>query len=162
MTGPKFFPFSSSSRCKVNPSFSDICKSFLQLVTLLLSPCGYRPLYYAAAKSFQSCPTLRDPIDGSPPGPPPSLGLSRQEHWSGLPLPSPTHESEKWKWNRSVQYDSSRPHGLQPNRLLHPWDLPGKSTGVGCHCLLLFILLILNIRLSLCIFSALVSVFNYT
>ena len=24
----------------------------------------------------------------------------------------------------------------QPTRLLHPWDLPGKSTGVGCHCLL--------------------------
>jgi len=28
------------------------------------------------------------------------------------------------------------PHGLQPTRLLHPWDFPGKSTGVGCHCLL--------------------------
>ena len=28
-------------------------------------------------------------------------------------------------------------HGLQPTRLLHPWDFPGKSTGVGCHCLLL-------------------------
>ena len=26
--------------------------------------------------------------------------------------------------------------GLQPTRLLHPWDFPGKSTGVGCHCLL--------------------------
>ena len=26
---------------------------------------------------------------------PPSLGFSRQEHWSGLPLPSPMHESEK-------------------------------------------------------------------
>ena len=29
-----------------------------------------------------------------------------------------------------------RPHGLQPTRLLRPWDFPGKSTGVGCHCLL--------------------------
>ena len=29
-----------------------------------------------------------------------------------------------------------RPHGLQPTRLLQPWDFPGKSTGVGCHCLL--------------------------
>ena len=28
---------------------------------------------------------------------PPSLGLSRQEHWSGLPFPSPMHESEKLK-----------------------------------------------------------------
>ena len=29
-----------------------------------------------------------------------------------------------------------RPHGLQPTRLLHPWDFPGKSTGVGRQCLL--------------------------
>ena len=28
---------------------------------------------------------------------PPSLGFSRQEHWSGLPFPSPVQESEKWK-----------------------------------------------------------------
>ena len=66
----------------------------------------------------------------------PSLGFSRQEHWSGLPLPSPMQESEKWKWSRSVVSASSRPHGLQPSRLLHPWDFPCKSTGVGCHCLL--------------------------
>ena len=66
----------------------------------------------------------------------PSLGFSRQEHWNGLPFPSPMHESEKWKWSRSVTSDSSRPHGLQPTRLLRPWDFPGKSTGVGCHCLL--------------------------
>ena len=46
------------------------------------------------------------------------------------------HESEKWKWSRSVVSDSSQPHGLQPTRLLRPWDFPGKSTGVGCHCLL--------------------------
>ena len=32
--------------------------------------------------------------------------------------------------------DSSWLHGLQPTRLLRPWDFPGKSTGVGCHCLL--------------------------
>ena len=32
--------------------------------------------------------------------------------------------------------DSLRPHGLQPTRLLRPWDFPGKSTGVGCHCFL--------------------------
>ena len=47
----------------------------------------------AAAESLQSCPTLCDPTDGSPPGSP-SLGFSRQEHWSGLPFPSPMHESE--------------------------------------------------------------------
>ena len=32
--------------------------------------------------------------------------------------------------------DPQQPHGLQPSRLLRPWDFPGKSTGVGCHCLL--------------------------
>ena len=94
------------------------------------------PLFAAAAKSLQSCPTLCDPIDGSPPGSPapgilqaktlewvaisfsnawkwkvkvkslshvwlyatpwtaahqapPSMGFSRQEYWSGVPLPSP-------------------------------------------------------------------------
>ena len=67
---------------------------------------------------------------------PPSLGFSRQEHWSGLPFPSPMRESEKWKGSRSVVSNSQRPHGLQPSRLLRPWDFPGKSTGVGCHCLL--------------------------
>ena len=66
----------------------------------------------------------------------PPLGFSRQEYWSGLPFPSPVHESEKWKWSRSIVSDSSRPHGLQPTRLLRPWDFPGKSTGMGCHCLL--------------------------
>ena len=102
----------------------------------------------AAAKSLQSCPTLWDPIDGSPPGSafpgilqartlewvaisfsnawqwkvkvkslscvrllgtpwtaahqaPPSMGFSRQEYWSGLPLPSPspglaTHKESPW------------------------------------------------------------------
>ena len=29
-----------------------------------------------------------------------------------------------------------QPHGLQPTRLLCPWDSPGKNTGVGCHFLL--------------------------
>ena len=90
------------------------------------------PAAAAAAKSLQSCPTLCDPIDGSPPGSP----IPGILHWSGLPFPSPMHESEKWKWSCSVMSDSSRPHGLQPTRLLCPWDFPGKSTGVGCHCLL--------------------------
>ena len=36
----------------------------------------------------------------------------------------------------SVVSHSLRPHGLQPARLLCPWDSPGKSTGVGCHALL--------------------------
>ena len=36
----------------------------------------------------------------------------------------------------SVMSYSLWPHGLQPARPLHPWDSPGKNTGVGCHFLL--------------------------
>ena len=103
-------------------------------------------LHSTAAKPLQSCPTLWDPIDGSPPGSdvlgilqsrtlewvaisfsnawkwkvkvkslsrvrllatpltaayqaPPSMGFSRQEYWSGLPLPSPLHSTEN-----NIQY----------------------------------------------------------
>ena len=59
----------------------------------------------AVAKSLQSCPTLCDPIDGSPPGSA-VLAFFRQERWSGLPFPSPMHESEKGKSGRSVLSDS--------------------------------------------------------
>ena len=93
----------------------------------------------AAAKSLQLCLTLCDPETAAHQAPL-SLGFSRQEYWSGLPFRSPIHGSEKWKWSRSVVSDSSQPHGLQPTRLLRPWDFPGKSTGVGCHCLLRYIL----------------------
>ena len=106
-------------------------------------------LFIADAKSHQSCPTLCDHIDGSPPGSPvpgilqartlewaalsfsnawkwkvkvkslscvwlfttlwaavyqapPSMGFSRQEYWSGLPLPSPMRESEVTLFIRSI------------------------------------------------------------
>ena len=39
-------------------------------------------------------------------------------------------------WVASVVSDSVRPHRRQPTRLPHPWDPPGKNTGVGCHFLL--------------------------
>ena len=91
--------------------------------------CGHMA---ATAKSLQSCLILCDPVEGSSPGPF-VLGFSRQEHWKGLPFPSPVHESEKSKWSPSVVSDPQRPHGLQPTRLLRPWDFPGKSTGVGCQ-----------------------------
>ena len=48
----------------------------------------------AVAESRQSCLTLCDPRDGSPPGSP-VPGFSRQEHWSGLTFPFPMQESEK-------------------------------------------------------------------
>ena len=38
--------------------------------------------------------------------------------------------------SHSVVSDSSWPNGLQPTRLLCPWNFPSKNTGVGCHVLL--------------------------
>ena len=95
----------------------------------------------AAAKSLQSCLTLCDPIDGSPPGSPVSGILqARTLEWAAISF------SNAWKWKVKVKSFSRvlllATHGLQPTRLLRPWDLPGKSTRVGCHCLLQFELLI--------------------
>ena len=52
-----------------------------------------QPAAAAAAKSLQSCLTLCNPETAAHQAPP-SLGFSRQEHWGGLPFPSPMHESE--------------------------------------------------------------------
>ena len=53
---------------------------------------------------------------------PPSLGFSRQEHWSGLPFPSPMHESEKSCLTLSDPMDCSLPgssaHGIFQARVL--------------------------------------------
>ena len=87
------------------------------------------------AKSLQLCPTLCDPKDGSPPGSPiPGILQARTLEWVAISFSN----AWKWKvkWSRSVVSDSYRPHGLQPTRLLRPWDFPGKSTGVGSHSLL--------------------------
>ena len=84
-------------------------KKFVTLLLLLLLSCFSR---------VQFCATPQMAAHQAPP----SLGFSRQEHWSGLPFPSPMNESGKWKWSRSVMSDSSRPRGLQPTRLLRPWD----------------------------------------
>ena len=52
-------------------------------------------------------------------------------------------EDIKKRWQEYTEFSSVaqscltlQPHGLQPTRPLHPWDFPGKGTGVGCHCLL--------------------------
>ena len=112
-----------------------------------------------AAKLLQSCPALCDPIDGSPPGSP-VPGILQAKTLDGLPFPSPMHESEKWKWSRSVVSDPQRPHGLQPTRLLHPWDSPGKSTGVGCHCLLHCYLMVLISSYKYLIYYFILSIVN--
>ena len=41
----------------------------------------------------------------------------------------------KVKVSRSVMSGSLQPHGLQPARLICPWDFPGKNSGMGCHFL---------------------------
>ena len=128
----------------------------------------------AAAKSLQSCPTLCDPIDGSPPGSPVpgilqartlgwvaiffshawkwkvkvkslscvrllatpwtaayqaplSMGFSRQEYWSGVPLPSPNiqcvekcknHNRIKWiftDWTQSCNHHSDQENVTGPS-----------------------------------------------
>ena len=89
----------------------------------------------AAAKSLQSCLTLCNLIDGSPPDSPvPGILQARTLEWVAILFFNAG--KWKWKWSCSVVSDSLQPHGLQPTRLLRPWDFPGKSTGVGCHCLL--------------------------
>ena len=65
----------------------------------------------AAAKSLQLCPTLCDPIDGSPPGSPvPGILQARTLEWVAISF------SNAWKWKVKVKSlslsDSSRPHGL--------------------------------------------------
>ena len=92
-----------------------------------------RPHSAAAAKSLQSCPTLCNPTDGSPPGSPvPGILQARTLEWVAISF------SSAWKWKVKLLscVRLLATHGLQPTRLLHPWDFPGKSTGVGCHCLL--------------------------
>ena len=68
-----------------------------------------------------------------------SMGFSRQEYWSGVPLPSPIESScycYCYCYVISVVSNSVQPHRRQPPRLCRPWDSPGKNTGVGCHFLL--------------------------
>ena len=82
----------------------------------------------AAAKSLQSCPTLCDPMDGSPQGSP-VPGILQARTWSGLPLPSPVHESESEVAQScltpSDPMDCSPPgssiHGIFQARVLE-WD----------------------------------------
>ena len=75
-----------------------ISSGFFWIVSILMAAA-------AAAKSRQSCPTLRPPQTAAHQAPP-SLGFSRQEHWSGLSFPSPTQKSEKRMWSHSAVSDS--------------------------------------------------------
>ena len=54
------------------------------------------------------------------------------------------NESESENVTHLVLFHSLGSHGLQPTRLLCPWNSPGKNTGVGCHFLLQGIFLTLG------------------
>ena len=89
----------------------------------------------AAAKSLQSCPTLCDPTDGSPPGSPvPGILQARTLEWVAISF------SNAWKWKVKVKslsriWPSATPW-TAAFQAPPSWDFPGKSTGVGCYCLL--------------------------
>jgi len=90
----------------------------------------------ATAKSLQPCPTLCDPIDSSPPGSSvPGILQARTLEWVAISF------SNAWKWKVKVKLLSRVRLFKTPWTVAYqappPWDFPGKSTGVGCHFLLL-------------------------
>ena len=99
------------------------CSSFILLQLLLL---------LSRFSHVQLCATPEMEAHQAPP----SLGFSRQEHWSGLPFPSPMNESEREVAQSCPTLSDPMDYSLPGSSI--PWDFPGKSTGVGCHCLLCF------------------------
>ena len=93
-------------------------------------------VYAAAAKALQSCPTLCDPIDGSPPGyPVPGILQARTLEWVASSF------SNAWKWNVKVKSFSrvrllvtpwTEAYQAPPSMGFSRWDY----WSVGCHCLL--------------------------
>ena len=87
----------------------------------------------AAAKLLQLCPTLCNPIDGSPPGSPfPGILRARTLEWVAISF------SNAWKWKVKVKSLSRIWLLATPwtaaYQAPHPWDFLGKSTGVGDQC----------------------------
>ena len=83
------------------------------------------------AKSVQSCPTLCDPIDGSPPGfPVPGILQTRTLEWVAIAF------SNAWKWKVKVKLLSHVrllvTPWTAPTGLLCPWDLIGFKTSLNC------------------------------
>ena len=94
------------------------------------SHCGRHFAAAAAAKSPQSCPTLWDATDRSPPGcPVPGILQARTLDWVAISFSKAWRE--KWKWSRSVVSDSWWPHGLQPTSRPHPWDFSRQEYRSG-------------------------------
>ena len=68
---------------------------------------------------------------------------------STLPLPFAKGYFLWYSVSCSVMPNFLQPHGLQPTRLLCPWDFPDKDTGMGCHFLLQRIFLTQGLNLGL-------------
>ena len=98
--------------------------------------CGMSAAAAAAAKSLQSCPTLCDPIDSSPPGSSvPGILQARTLEWGAISF------SNARKWNVKVKLLCRVPLSVTPwtEACQAPPSMGfsrHKSTGVGCHCLL--------------------------
>ena len=113
----------------LRPHFKNHCSVSLHNVVPQVVHCN------AAAKSLQLCPTLCDPIDGSPRGSPiPRILQARTLEWVAISF------SNARKWKVKVKSLSHVRLFSTPwttaHQALRPWDFPGKSTGVECHCLL--------------------------
>ena len=87
------------------------------------------------AKSLQSCPTLCNPMNSSPPGSSVhGILQARILEWVAISF---SKRSQCCCCQvASVVSNSVHPHRWQPTRLCHPWDSPGENTEVGCHFLL--------------------------
>ena len=85
----------------------------------------------------ESCPTLGDPMNCSPPGSSThGIFQARVLEWGAIAFSEVTSKEQIHSSHQcvcSVVSDSQRPHGLQRTRLFRPQDFPGKSTVVGCH-----------------------------
>ena len=100
--------------------------------TTLSNSLCYYILYAAAAKSLQSYPTLCDPIDSSPPGSPvPGILQARILEWVAIFLPQCMKVKSESEVAQSCPTPWTAAYQAPPSM-----GFPGKSTGVGCHCLL--------------------------
>ena len=92
----------------------------------------------AAAKSLQSCPTLCDPIDSCPVGfPIPGILQARILEWVAISFSNAWKGKVKVKSLSHIQLLTTQ--WTAAYQAPPPWDFPGKSTGMGSHCLLRWI-----------------------
>ena len=85
-----------------------------------LSPKGYVLLLLSCVSRVRLCATPQTAAHQASL----SLGFSRQEHWSGLPFPSPRRESETWNWSPRYSIKS-----CQVNEWMIEWMMDGWMDG---------------------------------